>query len=167
MGSILLSHTLRNRSSQLQVKSGEVATGLELIPDLATICSSADHLPPPEAKTQRGKERLSTLCVDPKHWPVNHSKSRFLVKTCNGLISTVTPACLLRRNQIKSLNSTQLEFSFGVDRYFVFPLPQANRAQSKNQSGARFLLSLSLPPLDNWPRSVDTSRPDEGTYTWP
>jgi hypothetical protein len=89
------------------------------------------------------------------------------VKECNGLITTVTPACLSRRNQIKSLNSTQLEFSFGVGRYFVFPLPQANRTQSKNYSGAGFLLSLSLPPLDNWPRSVDTSRPDEGTYTWP
>ena len=54
------------------------------------------------------------------------------VKECNGLITTVTPACLSRRNQIKSLNSTQLEFSFGVGRYFVFPLPQANRTQSKN-----------------------------------
>ena len=62
------------------------------------------------------------------------------------MISTVTPACLPRRNEIKSLNSTQLEFSFGVGRYFVFPLPQANRAQDKKLVGGAISSIAELAP---------------------
>ena len=43
-------------------------------PDLATICSAAEHLPTPKQELNwEGTTQLSVR-VDPKHWPVNHSK---------------------------------------------------------------------------------------------
>src|SRR5580692_6631431 len=69
-----------------------------------------------------------------------------------------------KSDQITELHSTGIFVWCRLVFRFSSPPGQS---RTKNSSGARFLLSLSLPPLDNWPRSVDTSRPDEGTYTWP
>jgi hypothetical protein len=56
------------------VKSGEVAIGLELIPILPQFAArQITFLPPSKNSTGKGTTQLS-VCVDPKYWPVNHSK---------------------------------------------------------------------------------------------
>src|SRR5580704_8838538 len=52
----------------------DVATGLELIPILPQfVARPITFLPPSKNSTGKGTTQLS-VCVDPKHWPVNHSK---------------------------------------------------------------------------------------------